>query len=189
MNQLSIFFSDLSGSEWAAWVQALGSVVAILGAVGIAVWQSNRQHQDSLSLLRAEKRLARTESAKALLSLSAGALRVLEHSAKSFPDRQSVYDTAEGFRHFDFGELRMVEGAIQAVSLHTLPHELVTLTMIVSSTVRQFRENIEGAIQIHRRMDATDFDTLFKALTGLANSLARTCADIEKEVRRAENEA
>jgi len=188
MNQLC-FLSNLTSSEWAAWVQAIGSIAAICGAVAIAVWQSKQQHKASLDLLRAEKRLARTELAKALLSLSTGALRLLDHSAKAFPDRQSVHDTAEGRRYFDFGELRVVEGAIQAISLHTLPHELVRLVMIVNSTVRQFRENIEFAIQTHRQMDADGFTKLFDALTGLSKSLALTCADIEKEVRRAENEA
>lgn len=188
MNQLC-FLSNLSSSEWASWVQAVGSIVAIIGAVAIAVWQARQQHKASLDLLRAEKRLARTESAKAILSLSTGALRLLEHSARAFPDRQSVYDAAEGRTYFDFGELRVVEGAVQAISLHTLPHELVRLTMIVSSTVRQFRENIEFAVQNYRQLDGSAFEKLFEALAGLSKSLALTCADIEKEVRSAENEA
>ena len=183
------FLSSLTSSEWASWVQAIGSIVAIFGAVGIAIWQSNRQHEASLFLLREEKRLARTESAKALHSLSTGALRLLEHSVKSFPDRESVHDTAEGRRYFDFGELRVVEGAIQAIALHTQPHELVRLTMIVNSTVRQFRENVEFAIQTHREMDANAFKTFFDALSGLTKSLVLTCADIEKEVQKVENEA
>lgn len=185
MNQLC-FLSNMTSSEWASWVQAIGSIAAIIGALGIAIWQSKQQHKASLALMHAEKKLARTELAKALLSLSAGALRLLEHSTKAFPDRQSVHDAAEGRRHFDFGELRTVEGAVQAISLHTLPHELVRLTMIVKSTVRQFRENIEFAVQTHRQMDANAFNTLFEALNSLTKSLALTCADIEKEVRCAE---
>jgi hypothetical protein len=185
VNKLCLL-SNLTSSEWASWVQAIGSIAAIFGAASIAVWQSKQQHKASLALLRAEKQLARVELAKALLSLTTGALRLLEHSAKAFPDRESVHDTAEGRRYFDFGELRVVEGAIQAISLHTLPHELVRLTMIVNSTVRQFRENIEFAIRSYRQMDANDFKTLFEALSALPTSLALTCADIEKEVRRAE---
>mgnify|MGYP000913792507 CR=1 FL=1 len=183
------FLSNLTSSEWASWVQAIGSIAAIFGAVGIAIWQSNKQHGASLFLLWEEKRLARIESAKALHSLSTGALGLLEHSIKSFPDRESVHDIAEGRRHFDFGELRIVEGAIQAIAVHTQPHELVRLTMIVSSTVRQFRESVEFAIQSHREMDANAFKTFFNALSGLTNSLVLTCADIEKEVEKIENAA
>lgn len=188
LNQLC-FLSDLTSSEWAAWVQAVGSIVAIAGSVGIAIWQSKQQHKASMALLLAEKRFARIELAKAILSLSTSALQLLKYSTKAFPDRQSVHDTAEGRRHFDFGELRVVEGAIQAVPLHTLPHELVQLTMIVNSTVRQFRENIEFAIQTYRQMDADAFNTFFETLSTLTDSLSRSCDDIKTEVRRAESEA
>lgn len=131
---------------------------------------------------------SKQRKAKALLSLSTGALRLLEHSAKAFPDRESVHDVAEGRKYFDFGELRVVEGAIQVISLHTLPHELVRLTMIVSSSVRQFRENIEFAVQNHRRMDGDAFGALFETIAGVTKSLALTCRDIETEVQRAERE-
>ena len=188
MHQLC-FLSSLTSSEWASWVQAIGSIVAILGAVRIAIWQSKKQYNDSLAVMRAEKQLARTELTKALFSLSTGALRLLEHSTKAFPDRDSVSDAAAGRRYFDFGELRVVEGAIQAISLHTLPHELVRLTMIVCSIVRQFRENIELAIKTHRQMDAMAFSILFETLSSLTESLKRTCVDIETEVRRAHSGA
>lgn len=188
MNQLC-FMSNLTSSEWASWVQALGSIAAIIGAVGIAIWQSRQQHKASLALLRAERQLARIEQAKAVLALSTGALSLLEHSANAFPDREAVHNTAEGRRYFDFGELRVVEGAIQGILPHTLPHELVRLTMIVSSTVRQFRENIEFAVQNYRKLDAGQYAKLFDALSGLQKSLASTCADIEREVRHAEENA
>lgn len=181
VNELCIL-SNLSSSEWASWVQAIGSIAAIFGAAGIAVWQSRQQHNASLALLRAEKQFSRIESAKALLSMSKGALRLLENSVKAFPDRQAVHDTADGLKHFDFGELRVVEGAIQNISLHTLPHELIRHTMIVSSIVRQFREKIEIAVQSHGRMDSASFEKLFQTLEFLTGSLAETCAAIEKDV-------
>ncbi|WP_374515337.1 hypothetical protein [Niveibacterium sp.] len=188
MNELC-FLSNLSSSEWASWVQAIGSIAAIAGAVGIAIWQAKQQHKASLDLLRAERRMARVEAAKAFLSLSTGALRLLQHSAEAFPDRESVHDTAEGRKFFDLGELKVIEGAVQAISLQSLPHELVRLAMIVSSTVRQFRENVELSIQRHRQMDAENFKQFFDALAGLSQSLKLTCDDIKNEVHRAESEA
>jgi hypothetical protein len=188
MNQLCLL-SDLTSSEWASWVQAFGSIAAIFGATFIAIWQSKKQHAISLSVLRAEHRLARTEAARALLSLSVNCKRALEHSANQFPDREAVHSIAEGQRHFDFNELNVIEGAVRSIPLHGLPHQLVPLTMIVSSTVRQFRENVELALQRHRTMDGAAFMTYFEALNGLRSSLALTCKDIEAEVRRAEGEA
>jgi len=188
MNELCMF-TGLTSSEWAAWVQAIGSIAAIAGAVGIAIWQSRKQHQTSLAALKAQHSLARLEAARALQELSIAAHRLLEHSTKAFPDRQAVHDTAEGRRFFDFGELRVIEGALQAVPLHALPHDLVRLTMILGSCVRQFRENIEFAMPRHRQMDAQEFTTLFDSLASLTKSLGLTRQDIESAVKRAAGEA
>ena len=183
MNQLC-FAAGLTSSEWAAWVQAVGSIAAIIGTVGIAIWQSRQQHRASMALLLAERSFARVEAAKALQELSIGAHRLLEHSTKAFPDRQAVHDVADGRMFFDFGELRVIEGAIQAVPLHALPHDLVRLTMIVGSCVRQFRENIEFAMPRHREMDGQGFTTLFESLSSLTRNLGLTCKDIEAAVKR-----
>ena len=188
MNQLCLF-TNLTSSEWASWVQAIGAIAAIFGASGIAVWQAKKQHAISLSVIRAEHRLMRTEAAQALHSLSVSCHNALSYSAKQFPDREAVHDIAEGRIHFDFNELNVVEGAVRSIPLHTLPHQLVSLTMIVSSTVRQFRENVEFALQKHRTMNSVAFTKYFEALSGLQSSLALTCKDIEAEVRRAESDA
>lgn len=187
MNQLC-FLSDMTSTEWAAWVQAVGSIAAIFGAAGIAIWQSGKQHKNALDLLRLEKRLGHIELAKALLSLSKNCLRLLDHSAAQLPDREAVHNAAEGRVHFDFSELNVVEGAVREIPLHSLPHRLVSLTMIVSSTVRQFRENIEFAIHSHRTMDANDFEKLFRVLAEMRASLTLTRNDIEAEVKRSEDE-
>lgn len=42
-------------SDWAAWVQAIGSIAAVFGAAGVAIWQAHKQHQNSLDLVRAER--------------------------------------------------------------------------------------------------------------------------------------
>lgn len=187
MNQLCLL-SEMTSSEWAAWVQAVGSIAAVFGAAGIAIWQSGRQHKNSLALLRTEQRLGRVELAKALLSLSQNCLRLLDHLAAQFPDREAVYNIGEGRVHVDFNELSVAEGAVHDIPLHSLPHRLVSLTMMVRSTVRQFRENVDFALQSHRAMDANEFEKLFRILEEMRASLKLTCNDIEAEVKRSENE-
>lgn len=187
MNQLC-FLSNLTSSEWAAWVQAVGSIAAIFGATGIAIWQARRQHKDSLKLLHTERRLARTELAQALLSLSTSCLRLLKYCAEQFPDRESVHKIADGNVHLDLNELRVVEGAVLAIPLHSLPYKLVSLTMMVSSTVRQFRENVEFALQSHRSMDAAEYEKFFVVLDEMQTSLKLTCNDIQTEVTRLQND-
>ena len=79
------FISGMTSSEWASWVQAIGSIAAIFGAAGVAIWQSNKQQKNSLALLRTEQRLTRTELARALLTLSTNCQRAIAHCAAQFP--------------------------------------------------------------------------------------------------------
>jgi hypothetical protein len=48
-------FSNLTSSEWAAWIQALGSVLAIGAAARLAIYQSREQHKSALALHNREK--------------------------------------------------------------------------------------------------------------------------------------
>jgi hypothetical protein len=47
-------------SDWASWVQAVGSILAILGAIGIAMWQRHRDHADAAQRARVRAQLAST---------------------------------------------------------------------------------------------------------------------------------
>ena len=179
----------MTSSDLASWVQAFGSILAIGGSVGVAIWQSNRQHRNSLKRMNAEKKLARIESAKAILELSTNALHVLKHSERAFSNRETFHEIAAGNKYFDKGELRVIDGAIRAIPLYSLPHELVRLTMIVSSTVRQFKENFEYSINNYRKIDASEFELLRNTLTDMTGSLELTCADIQSEVSREEKQA
>lgn len=187
MNQVC-FLTDLTSAEWAAWVQAVGSIGAIVGATWIAIWQSRRQHEISLEVIRTEHRLARTELARTLLVLSVNCSKAIEHAVKQFPDRDAVHTIAEQAAHFDFNELRVIESAVTGIPLHSLPHTLVSLTMILSSTVRQFREKIESALRFHREMDSSAFEDFFAVLKQMQQSLALTCKDIAAEVERSNSE-
>ena len=188
MSELNVV-SSLAGSEWPAWVQAIGSVVAIIGAAAIAIWQSKKQHENSLNLLSTEHRLARLETAQALLSLSISSLRMLNNYAKQLPDRSVVHNIGDGTTHLDLNELKVVEGAVKAIPLHSLPHQLVSLTMMVGSTLRQFREHVELAIKVHRQMDAEQFEAFFTNISGMKNSLKHTCDDIQAEVTKLQENA
>jgi hypothetical protein len=181
--------SNLNGQEWAAWVQAVGSILAIIGAASIAIWQSNKQQKNSLELLSTEHRLARLEVAKALLSLSINSLRLLKNYAKQLPDRSAVHNIGHGVTHLDTNELKVVEGAIQAIPLYSLPHQLVSLTMMLGSTIRQFREHVELVIKVHQEMDAEQFNAFFTNMLEMQSSLKKTCDDIQTEVSKLQDKA
>lgn len=188
MNQLCSF-TNLTSAEWASWVQAGGTIAAIIGAAGIAIWQSRRQHEASLALMRAEHSLERTELARTLLALSTNCARAIEFVAKQFPDRDAVHRIADQETHFDFNELRIIETAVIGIPLHSLPHTLVSPTLILSSTVRQFREKVESALRFHRQMDSAAFEDFFSVLSQMRRSLEQTCKEIVTEVERSGSEA
>lgn len=185
VNRLCLL-SGLTSAEWAAWIQALGSIAAVIGAAWVAIWQSRRQHQSSLAVLREEHRLARTELTLALLTLSRNCARAVQHAAAQLQDREAIHLVAWNERHFDAGELGVIENAVLGIPLHQLPHTLVTPTMVLGSTLRQFRQKVASALGAHREMNAGDFADFFRGVAEMQASLQATCGDIEAEVARLE---
>ncbi len=176
------FSSNLTSAECAAWVQAIGSILAILGAVGIAVWQARKQHNNALALHFAERRHSKTELAMTLSVLAQNCSRVIVFLTGQVNDRQAVHDIAEGHIHFDLGELARLDAAISGIPVYSLPSSLVTPTMILSATVRQFREKVEMVLRTQRSMDGAAFEDFFRVLDEMNMSLKATCKDIATEV-------
>lgn len=185
MNELC-FFSNLTSAEWAAWVQAIGSVVAIVAAAWIAVHQAKLQHKSALDLHKVEKRIEQTDITKTLSVLAVNSSKAMKHIASQLNDRESVHKAAEGLTHCDVGELARIDTYLSDIPLHTVPSPMVTLTMILGSTVRQFKEKVEMALTLHRKMDADMFDDFFKSLGEMNTSIEATCNDINTEVKRLE---
>jgi hypothetical protein len=180
--------TNLTSAELAAWVQAVGSVLAILAAALIAIWQSRAQHRSAMQLHRAEKRQARVELSKTLSVLAKNCSKAVAYGSGRLSDRETIHRIAEGDVHFDLGELRRVDNAIAGIPLHSLPDTLVTSTMILSATVRQFTEKTEMALHLHRKMDAAAFEDLFRTFGEINESLKKTCEEIEAEVERVQNQ-
>jgi hypothetical protein len=181
MTQLC-FLSNLTSSEWASWVQAVGSVLAIVAAALIARHQAKLQHRSALDLLRTERRTARVEVAETLAVFAGNAAKALAHVSGQLPDREAVHKVAEGSVRCEIGEVQQIDGYLGAVPLHELPGQLITLTMILGATVRQFREKVEMALRLHREMDAAMFDDFFATLKQMNESLQATCKDITAQV-------
>ena len=178
--------SNLTSEEWAAWVQAIGSVIAI-AATGFGVWyQSNRQHKSALALYKLEKRHTMLELAKTLSQLANNCHKMVQFITSEFNSREAVDSVFRGEKHLDWVELRSIEGALKDIPLINIPSSLLTHVMVLTATIRQFRENIEFAIKTYREMDAAAFAVLFQTETEVIESLRLTCSDIATEVRRIE---
>jgi uncharacterized membrane protein len=71
------FMSNLTSSEWAAWVQAIGSIGTIIIAAWVAVWQVRKYHDNALAVKATEKLNEKIELGKTLLALSINCSKAL----------------------------------------------------------------------------------------------------------------
>lgn len=181
MNELC-FLANLSSSRWASWMQAVGSIVAIFAAAWLARYSAKLQQKSALQLHRTERRTARAEASVTLSVLARNSAKAMAHVTGQLPDRQALHDAAEGLKACDLGEVQRIDSYLAAIPLHELPGSLVTLTMILGSTVRQFREKTEMALRLHRQMDARMFDDFFQSLSQMNESAAATCKDISDKM-------
>jgi hypothetical protein len=188
MNTLC-FASSLTSEEWAAWVQAIGTILAILAAAGIAIWQSNEQHKLARLMHKEEQRHDRIEQAKTLLALCRSCTSAVKHMRTQLADRDAVHRIAEKIEYFDFGDLQVLVSAVTTIPLHALPDALVRHALILGSAIRQFQQNLNEAVRAHRSMDAVAFREFFTALDKMASSLELSCDDIAKEVERVQRDA
>jgi len=187
MNELC-FLSNLTSGESAAWVQAVGSVIAIIAAAWIAIHQASLQHKNALELHKIEKRTEQIDIMKTLSVLAVNSSKAMKHIASQLNvnDRESVRNAAEGLVPCDIGEMVRIDAYLSDIPLHTVPHSMVTLTMILGSTVRQFKEKVEMALKLHREMDVDMFEDFFRSLNEMNNSIEGTCSDIDAELKRFE---
>jgi hypothetical protein len=192
MNTLC-FASNLTSEEWAAWVQAIGTIIAILAAMGIAMWQSRQQHKSALALHKAEQRHSRVELAKTLLALCRNCTKAVGHFTDQMSDRESIQKIATRETYFDFGELQTLQNATLNIPLHSFPDTLVTPAMVLGATIRQFQHTVDMAIQIHSQihnvMEPEEFEKFSKTFREFNQSLELTCADIEVAVQRVQQDA
>lgn len=184
--QTLCFLTNLTSAEWAAWVQAIGSVVAIIAAALIAIHQAKLQHRNALQLHMAEQQSAKLDIAKTLLVLATNSSSAMKHIAGQLTDRECIHLIAEGLVHCDIGELQRIDAHLSAIPLHSIPAPLVTPAMVLGATVRQFKEKTEMALRAHRQMNAAMFEDFFRTIGEMNTSVAATCQDIQAEVKNFE---
>jgi hypothetical protein len=181
MNELCFLF-NLTSSEWASWVQAVGSILAIIAAAWIARYQAQLQSSAALELHRTERLTAQAEASETLSVLAGNSAKAMAHISGQLCDREAVHKAAEGLILCDLGEVQRLDGYLAAIPLHELPGPLVTLTMVLGSTVRQFKEKIEMALRLHRQMDAAMFEDFFRTMAQMNESVRATHKDISEKV-------
>jgi len=150
---------------------------------------TNLGEQTTLAIHRAEQQHGRVELTKSVATLANNSAKALKHVSEKLRNREAVHAAGDGELYVDLEEIRRIDNALANIPLHTVPSSLVTPTMILSSTIRQFLCKVEMALQLHRKLGAPEFEDFFRTLDQMNESLAATCADIETAARKAQCEA
>lgn len=172
----------MPSSEWAAWIQAIGSVLAILAAACIAISQLRAQHQQAILMHRRELLSANLYMAKTMLVLANNSFAVMVSTADKLNDKGAVFKAAQGLIPLDLGELQRINGYLNAVPIHSVPDLLLSPFMSIGSTIRQFHEKVDMVLRLHEGMDVAMFDDFFQTLSEMKTSAAVDCQDFKNHV-------
>lgn len=178
---------DLTRSECASWVQAIGSILAIAAAVGVAIYQASRQQAITRQAMLDQANAANLSVAETLAELAKASLNLQKHFENNLKTREAVMEAAAYGMKGDMSMLVGLEQFLYAIELHKLPQPLVKLGLILASSITQLRVKIEQVLRINRQMRAEEFDDLFQSLHQMTVSLEKTVSEFELEVGKLQN--
>lgn len=174
----------MTSTNDAAWVQAIGSIIAIFASVGIAAWQARTQYANESKLRRQEKAQHEIDLAKTLLETAKSCLNAIGYLNGQIDSREAVSDVAERRKAFDIESIGKLEAQIAAIPIHEIPSTLVRLKLILEGTLRQYEWKVKMALGAYRKMDADNFKDLFDTLNKINTSLRKTTNDIDQLVKQ-----
>lgn len=148
--------------DWAAWTQAIASVVAIVYAGKIATNQAKSQYDNSLKLqLESEQNKIFTLTV-AINEIAKNTASRIRYVKDKLGDDKKLCDVINKSEYYDHDCLQDIIESIKDIPLHELPSaELVTTLMVLTSTLRQLNIQIEKAIIDYRSMNAIDKSKFF----------------------------
>jgi heme exporter protein D len=172
-----LFVSDLSVSECAAWVQAWGSVVAVLVAVAVAAYQSNSQHKSALKLFARQQAQQRRDQIEALTNIAYEACKLVETIRGALGTLTAALQIARKEVYFDLGAIHYLDESVQRISLIGLAPDMVRPVRRLTDVVRQFRWNIDLVFTDYKNMNADEFSSFASVFSEISKSLQALCAE------------
>jgi len=164
----------VDGPTWAAWVQAFGSIAAIVGAFAVATYQG-RQQRRSAEIQRA---MAQLDMAERVGALADGAINGIEFVAALLDQREKIHAAAEfGFDGM-LAEVRAVGAQFGSVPLSEVPPDVVRITMLFGAIVRQVDVKVSVALASHRSMDGAAFQDFFQTINAAREAAARARGEL-----------
>ncbi|MGJ3704596.1 hypothetical protein [Variovorax sp. AFSI2.2] len=154
-------------AELAAWVQAVGSVAAII-ATGIYVqWQ----HQLEVERKGIEDLQARRRRLEVIVELSRATKSSVRWVQQQLMDRETVHDTAEGRLYLDRRVVAELGTLLSAIPLHELEDPTVANEVLsLLHSARKMSGLVDDLLRLHRVLDAQMFENAFIALAQAADA-------------------
>ena len=118
------------------------------------------------------------------MQLDVGFVVIVINIEKQLSSRESISNVVDGLEPCAFDEILRIDKYLNDIPLYTIPSSLVTSTMILGSTVLQFKEKVEMTFRLYRTMDASKFDDFFKCLAQMNITIESVCNIIDAELRR-----
>jgi hypothetical protein len=178
--------TELSSTDMAAWVQAIGSILAIAGAVGTAIWQMTRSQANAMKLERIRQHNSEIDLAKTIRELCKRSTALVTYTIGAIGDRQEVHELATGQKNYYDGDLEYLKTALASMPLHMLPSRFVKFPMFVRSQLGQMQLNIEAVLKNRDTLDAADLDAFGKSLNVTLRNLEAAYGEIDLEIQTAE---
>jgi hypothetical protein len=129
----------MDGQTLAAWVQAVGSILAIVAAFLI----SYLQYRSALKVLKTQRRSANVSKLEVLFALAEQTRTLIEKANAGIQgDFANYYE-----REFDLNDLRGLHEAFAAVALHDLPTGNAVFAILrLKEVTRQMPRLLEQAV-------------------------------------------
>ena len=129
----------MDGHAWAAWAQAIGSILAIVAAI----WISYLQHRSSLKVLEAQRRDAKVRKLDVLFALAEQTRTLVEKANAGIQGDLSNYLE----RELDSNDLRGLHEAFAAMRLQDLPSGKAVFAILrLKEVSRQMPDLLQRAV-------------------------------------------
>ena len=171
--------------DWPAWVQAVGSIAAVIASGLIATIQADRQFYDSHRLQKLERARQALRLAVAVTTVTEKAVVQVMFVIRWFNwERENIHLIGSGEKSFDRSLLEQIKNDLLSVPMHELPSgSLMYSLMSMHSITRLLKENVEKALNGHRRMDATAFESFFAMLDNAHMQMCLHFTDMDRITR------
>lgn len=174
----------MTNSEWASWVQAIGSIAAILAAFLVGRLQS----KVALRAVLDQRYLTELEAAKTALTLGLAMAEtftsVCEYVSIDQPHMEEF--VKHPVRAFEVDQIRYLPDSIDRLDLNLQPMSCVLFVTLLASHSRRFRQILfparaEPNIEFEYTLMVDDLSVLRNRVTETVNALQAKILEMDRQ--------